>query len=557
MAFNQEAYKELELIVGKRNVTQDPAVRECYRCITAQSSAHYGPYDTRTPMPGAVIMPGSTEEVQAIVKICNKYNIPFKAATTFWSCMGYIGDDDSLQVDMKRMKNIEFHERDQYVVVEPYAIGAVVQVEAMKRGFNVNMAGVGCSSSTLAGTASWVAFGPSSCFMGVASENMLSCEWVLPNGELLRTGSYGAGGDWFCGEGPGPSVRAILRGKQGTAGSFGICTRVAVRLHPWTGPTVLPTYGDTPAYKLVPQWNIKTYTLNFPDWDAYANTINLLSQNQEIAYIGHRQFNMWGRYIKLPMVQICNDPDGQLADLPKYMNDPYIKEQNEKCKIDIQVVMVGMTKRDMEWKEKAIDEILRRVGGWKNEYMLQDNIHDWVALYLLRLGHKNLNYTLCSSYEGSGGLSNNVFITSKVMEEYHELREEFDKTHTGLAATGGDSEMGALSVLGGGGITGYEFFQWFDRHDRNSIKDACDFIQNYSQKLCNKYGFGADMGNWNMTARHPETGYYYSQEEQNEMFKGLAQPMVAGYQYLVKKAFNPLDLCGSYYRTLDPETLKK
>ena len=186
MAFSQEAYKELEMIVGKRNVTQDPAVRESYRCITAQSSAHYGPYDTKTPMPGAVIMPGSTEEVQAIVRICNKYNVHFKAATTFWSCMGYIGDDDALQIDMKRMKNMEFHERDQYVVVEPYAIGAVVQVEAMKRGFNVNMAGVGCSSSTLAGTASWVAFGPSSAFMGVASENMLAIEWVLPNGELLR-----------------------------------------------------------------------------------------------------------------------------------------------------------------------------------------------------------------------------------------------------------------------------------------------------------------------------------------------------------------------------------
>ena len=556
MAFNQEAYKELELVVGKNNVSQDIAMRESYRVITAQSSAHYGPYDTKSPIPGAVIMPGSTEEVQKIVQICNKYNIHFKAATTFWSVMGYIGDDDSLQVDMKRMKKMEFHERDQYVVVEPYAIGAVVQVEAMKRGFNVNIAGVGCSSSTLAGTASWVAFGPSSCFMGVASENMLACEWVLPHGELLHPGSLGAGGDWFCGEGPGPSVRAILRGKQGTAGSFGICTRVAVRLHPWPGPTVLPTYGPAPAYRLVPQWNIKTITLNYPTWEAYANGVNLLSQNQEIAYIGHRQFNMWGRYIKLPMVAMLQDPDKQLADLPELMADPYIAEQNKKCKIDMQIVVVGMTPRDMEWKLKAVDELLRRVKGWKNEFMLQPEVHDWVALYLLRLGHKNLNYTLCSSYEGSGGLSNNVFVTAKVMEEYHELREEFDKTSNALAATGGDSEMVALSVLGGGGITGYEFFQWFDRHDRSSIKGCCDFIQNYSQKLCDKYGFGTDMGNWNKTARKPQTGYYYSQAEQNAMFVGLPQPMVAGYQYLVKKAFNPLDLCGSYYRTLDPKYLQ-
>ncbi|MBR4231582.1 MAG: FAD-binding oxidoreductase [Oscillospiraceae bacterium] len=553
MAINQEAYKELELIVGKRWISQDIAERECYRSIMAESSAHSGPYDGETPLPGAVILPGSTEEVQAIVKICNKYDIHFKACSTFWSVMGFIGDDDSLQIDMKRMKKMEFHERDQYVIVEPYCIGAVVQVEAMKRGFNVNMAGVGCSSSTLAGASSWVAFGPSSCFMGVASENFLAVEWVLPNGDLLRTGTLGSGGDWFCGEGPGPSVRAILRGAQGTAGSFGVCTRLAVRLHPWPGPTCLPTYGTVPAYKLVPTWNLKTYTLNFPDWDGYANTINFLSQNQDIAYLGHRQYNMWGRYIKLAMIKLLIEPGGQLADLPKYMADPFIKEQTEKCRIDLQVVIVGMTKRDLEWKEKAIDEILRRVGGWKNEFMLQPEVHDWVLLYLLRLGHKNLNYTLCSSYEGSGGLSNNVFVTSKVMEEYHELREEFDKTHNGLAATGGDSEMGALSTLGGGGITGYEFFQWFDRHDRQSIKDCCDFIQNYSQKLCDKYGFGADMGNWNMTARHPDTGYYYTQDEQNAMFVNSPQPGLQIYQYLVKKAFNPLDLCGSYYRTLDPE----
>ena len=75
MAFNQDAYRELELVVGKNNVSQDIAMRESYRVINTQSSAHFGPYDVKSPMPGAVIMPGCTAEVQAIVKICNKYNI--------------------------------------------------------------------------------------------------------------------------------------------------------------------------------------------------------------------------------------------------------------------------------------------------------------------------------------------------------------------------------------------------------------------------------------------------------------------------------------------------
>jgi hypothetical protein len=207
MKMTNEIYSAFEAVVGKENISRDSAILESYRCYAAQSSAHYGPYDHKTPVPAAVVLPGSTEEVQGVVRLCNKYDIPFKASTTFWSAMGFIGGDDSIQLDMRRMSKIEIHEREQLAVVEPYAIGAVVLAEAMKKGFNLNMAGVGCSSSTLAGTAGWVAFGPSSLFMGTASENMLGAEWVLPNGEVLRTGSLGAGCGWFSGEGPGRFAR--------------------------------------------------------------------------------------------------------------------------------------------------------------------------------------------------------------------------------------------------------------------------------------------------------------------------------------------------------------
>jgi hypothetical protein len=48
ITYNIDFYRALQDIVGERNVSEDPAVTENYRCITAQSSAHYGPYDTRT-----------------------------------------------------------------------------------------------------------------------------------------------------------------------------------------------------------------------------------------------------------------------------------------------------------------------------------------------------------------------------------------------------------------------------------------------------------------------------------------------------------------------------
>ena len=65
MALANEIYEAFEDVVGRRNISQDKGILESYRCITAQSSAHYGPYDHKTPLPQAVILPGTTEEVVA------------------------------------------------------------------------------------------------------------------------------------------------------------------------------------------------------------------------------------------------------------------------------------------------------------------------------------------------------------------------------------------------------------------------------------------------------------------------------------------------------------
>ncbi len=550
MALSKEIYQAIESIVGKRNISQDASITQTYRCITAQSSAHYGPYDHWTPCPQAVVLPGSTEEVQRIIQICNKYDIHFKAASTFWAAMGFISSDYSIQLDMKRMAKIEIDPKNMIAVVEPYAIGAVVQAEAMKYGLNCNVAGVGCSSSTLAGTAGWVGFGPSSLSMGNASENMLGAEWVLAGGEVIRTGSLGAGAGWFCGEGPGPSTRAIFRGWQGSTGTMGVCTKVAVRLHPWVGPKALPTRGDAPAYKMDGLDNFKCYTLCFPDWDAYARSFQLFHEN-DIVYLGHRQFNMFGRDIKTAMIKILTDPEKQFCDMPELMEDPYLKAENEKMKIDYQIVIMGMTPGDLEYKEEAVNEILRQTGGWKSELMLDKEITDWVMLYLIRLGHKNLNYTLCSSYEGNYGMSGNVFVTAKLMEEAAALKDKITKATNGVADTGGDSDMGSISIVGGGGVTGWEYFVFFDAYDKPSITEARELIDE-TQKWMFEKGLGLDMGRWNADARRPDA-YDYTQEEHDAMYEKLPQPLVPEYQWKVREAFNPKHLTGSYYRTKTPE----
>lgn len=552
MALSQEIYQAFETVVGKRNISRDVGIRETYRCVSSQSSGHYGPYDNKTPLPEAVILPGTTEEVQNVVKLCDKYNIKFKASSTFWASMGYIGADYAVQLDMRRMRSIEIDEKNMYAIVEPYAIAAVIQAEAMKVGLTLNIPGVGCSSSTLASTAGWVGFGPTSISMGCATENMLAAEWILPTGELLRTGTLGSGSGWFCGEGPGPSTRAILRGFQGSTGSLGVCTKVAVRLHPWPGPTGIPSRGNAPAYKADLPDNFKAYTLCFKTWDNYAQCLALLHE-AEILFLGHRQFNKMGRDLKTAMLKILTDSDLQLCDIPSLVADPELKKINDDMKIDIQVILAGVTKRDMEYKEKTLNKVLELSGGWKNEFMLQKDMMDYVLMYLIRMGHKNLNFVYCGAYEGNFGLSGNLYVSASVMEEAAALKKKWETETTHIAAIGGDSDMGSICIIGGGGPTGWEFFTHFDAHDKTSIKGTRDFF-NDTQRWMNEKKLGVDMGHWNQDLRD-EKGYWMSQEAHDAMYVNLPQPLVTEYQYKVREAINPKNLCGSYYRTLTPGKL--
>ncbi len=552
MALSREIYQAFEDVVGKKNISEDIGVLETYRSPAAQHSAHYGPFDHWTPQPQAVILPGTTDEVVNIVRLCNKYKIQFKASTTFYATMGYIGSDYAVQLDMRRMKSMEIDAKNQIAILEPYAIAAVVQAEAMKVGLNLNIPGVGCSSSTLASTAGWAGFGPSSIFMGSSGENLLGAEWVMPDGEVIRTGSYGAGSGWFCGEGPGPSARALFRGTTGTAGAMGVCTKVAVRLHPWPGPAILPSDGIVPAYKATLPDNFKCYTLCFPSWQAYADAAVLFHEN-DVVYLGHRQFNMFGRNLKGAMIRILTDPDKQLCDIPMLLEDKELQEQTDSMKLEFQIVLAGMTQKDMAFKEQAVKEILELTGGWKNTMMMEKDLHDWALLYLIRLGHKNLNYVMCGAYEGNFGMSNNVFVTAPLMEEAASLKRKWELDSTAIAATGGDSEMGSLSLIGGGGPMGWEYFTNFDAYDKESIKGTKEFFDD-TQRWMTEHKLGGDFGRWNYDVRKPDA-HDYSQEEHDAIYVNMAQPLAMAYQWKVREAFNPGNLCGSYYRTLTPSKI--
>jgi glycolate oxidase len=239
MAWSKEVYRELEDIVGPRNISDDPAVLVTYQFPMAVTSIHLGPfYRTYSPRGAAVVLPGCTEEVQKIVKVCNKYKVKYKASSTFWGAMGYPNFEDTLQIDPRRMDRVlDIDTKNMYAIVEPYVIGVNLQAEAMRVGLNTHIIGAGGSCSPLASATSYAGPGPDTPFMATGTENMLGAEWVMPDGELLRTGTLGSGLGWFYGEGPGPGVRGIIRGGLGARGAMGVFTKCALKLYPWPGPT--------------------------------------------------------------------------------------------------------------------------------------------------------------------------------------------------------------------------------------------------------------------------------------------------------------------------------
>ena len=323
MALSREAYQAFENIVGPANISDDPALLDSYRYPLSHTAIHMGPYyRVYTPRGEAVLLPGSTEEVQAIVKLCNKYRIRFKPSSTFWSAWGYPLEDNTIQLDMRRMDRIiEIDAKNGFAVVEPYVIGATLQAEAMKVGWNTHIHGPGSSCSCLASATALGGLGPDTLFMGHHSENMLGVEWVMPDGEILRVGSVGSGLGWFSCDGPGPSLKGLVRGMTGTNGAMGVFTKVALKLYPWPGPTTLPVEGLPPAYKAILPDNIRGYTLGFPSWKAWADSCYMIWE-AGIGYVAHRQYSMFGRDLKGAMVKILSDPAKTLGDIEETAEGP-------------------------------------------------------------------------------------------------------------------------------------------------------------------------------------------------------------------------------------------
>ena len=274
------AYKNLEDIVGGENITCEPAVLDTYAW---QPYANEDP-SKWVPRPLAVVLPASTEEVRGVVRACNEHGFKFKAFSTGWGAWGGPSEENVVQVDLRRLNRIiEIDEKNMYAVVEPYVCGAQLQAESMKVGLNCHIHGSGPNCSPLASATSAFGVGNDSIYMAWSPRNVLAVEWVLPDGEVLKIGSAGSGEDWFVGDGPGPSLRGLLRGSTGALGSLGIITKCALKLYNWSGPPVIDSSGVLLNIQSEMPENTGMFSCLFPDKEAFNDGLYKIS-NAEIGY---------------------------------------------------------------------------------------------------------------------------------------------------------------------------------------------------------------------------------------------------------------------------------
>jgi glycolate oxidase len=320
MALSKEVYKEFEDVVGEENICDDPVIMPAYYSVDF----------------AAVILPGNTAEVQAVVKLCNKHKLKFRPICTGWSGQFQPG---IVLLDLRRLNRIiEINEKNMYAVVEPYVISAQLQAELMKRGLNFCIKGAGANCSAMLR-----GHGHMDQTTSGDDRNHLAIEWVTPEGNIVRSGSLGSTDAWFCGDGPGPSLRSILTSAVPPGVTPGVFTKAAVKLYHWPGPASFPVEGISPKYTLkeIPA-NMMARYYSFPSVDKMWQA-ELKIGESEISY----ELMGFNAAMVSCNVTTCNEEEEKVfARMSREVQGP-----------GFFVIIAGNSPEDFEYKKKVLETV--------------------------------------------------------------------------------------------------------------------------------------------------------------------------------------------------------
>ena len=222
----------MEIIVGTILTTQHleafkKIVGEKFVFLDEESLNKYAHDETENLhyLPDVVIKPRTTEEISAILKICNAEKIPVtpRGAGTGLSggALPHLG---GLVLSTERMNSIlQIDERNLQVTTEPGVITEVLQdaVKEKKLFYPPDPASRG--SCFIGGNIAENSGGPKAVKYGVVKDYVLNLEVVLPTGEIIWTGAS------VLKNSTGYNLTQLMVGSEGT---LGIVTKIVLKLIP-------------------------------------------------------------------------------------------------------------------------------------------------------------------------------------------------------------------------------------------------------------------------------------------------------------------------------------
>ncbi len=190
-------------------------------------------------LPAAVLLPTTTEQVQAIARLCHREKIPFVARGSGTGLSGgALPVENGVVVSLARMNKIlEVDYVNQRAVVQPGVINSNVTAEVSPRGFfyapdpsSQQVCSIGGNIAENSGGAHCLKY-------GFTTTHVLGLEIVLADGTLVHLGGRAL-------DTPGYDLAGVFVGSEGT---LGIVTRVILRIvkRPEVIQTLLAAFNTT------------------------------------------------------------------------------------------------------------------------------------------------------------------------------------------------------------------------------------------------------------------------------------------------------------------------
>ena len=215
-AITTQILEQFKLIVGSEYVFTDADSIEKYGKDETEQ-LHYAPQ--------VIVKPRQASEIAQLLKICNEHLIPVTPRGAGTGLTGgalpHLG---GLVISMERFNTIlEIDERNLQVTTEPGVITEMLQDAVKEKGLFYPPDPASKGSCFIGGNISENSGGPKAVKYGVVKDYVLNLEVVLPNGEIIWTGSN------VLKNATGYNITQLIVGSEGT---LGIVTKIVLRLIP-------------------------------------------------------------------------------------------------------------------------------------------------------------------------------------------------------------------------------------------------------------------------------------------------------------------------------------